>query len=334
MSAVLSPEPVDDATRRELLVGGAALAVLGLAACGSDEEPDAGEATRSVQTDKGAVRVPADPRRIVVLSGSLTGYLLALGAPVVASDTRVLGVPVDDSGFPGIWSEEAQRQGTEALPAGDLNVEAVAATNPDLIVGGGQGFTAMQAAQAYDKLTRIAPTVLVSDKLATWQEQLAYIAEVLGAEDRAAELMRAYEERVAAVREAIALPPQPTAVLLLTAGDKQFVVPQHAMLPALLDELGFRIDDVLRKAGNPKLYGTGDSFEVSLERLADVADAPTLIAISVSGRSVAELAEDPIYARLPAFRARRVHELPALSYRPDYYAVLETLELVRDEFAR
>jgi iron complex transport system substrate-binding protein len=332
MPAVL--EPVDDATRRDFLLGGAALAALGLAGCGNDETRADGSATRTVQTDKGPVRVPVDPQRIVVLSGGLTGYLLALGAPVIATDTRVLGVAVDEAGFPVTWSGPARQRGTDALPGGDLDLEAVAAATPDLIVGGGQGFTAMQATKAYDRLTRIAPTVIVSKKLTTWQDQLAYIADVLGARERAAGLMRSYEKRVAAVKRAITLPPQPTAVLLTTAADKPFLVPRDAALPALLNEVGFTMDDVLRKAGNPELFGTGDSFELSPELLGRVADAPTLIAISVGGRTAPELADDRIYARLPAFRAKRVHQLPALSYRPDYYAVMQTLDRIHDEFAR
>jgi iron complex transport system substrate-binding protein len=111
-------------------------------------------------------------------------------------------------------------------------------------------------------------------------------------------------------------------------------VPETAALPKLLTDLGFTMDRVVRKAGNPRLFGTGDSFEVSPERLADVADAPTLIAISVGGPTADELAKRRIYARLPAFRTDGVFELPASSYRPDYYDTMNTLARVRALFSR
>ncbi len=133
--------------------------------------------------------------------------------------------------------------------------------------------------------------------------------------------------------KAIAVPAQPTAILLTTDSGKPFLVPETAALPKLLADVGFTMDGVLRKAGGPKLFGTGDSFEVSPERLADVADAPTLFAISLGGPTADELAKRRIYARLPAFRAGSVFQLPAWSFRPDYYATMHTLDRVHELFA-
>lgn len=328
-------DPLGAGTRRELVAGAAMLALLGLTACGDDTPSgDSGSGTRSVATDQGTVRVPADPQRIVVLSGGLAGYLFALGSPVVATDTRVLGLQPDAAGFPATWSRQAQERGTRALPSGDLDLEAVAAARPDLIIGGGQGFTAAEAERDYRKLTAIAPTVLVSKKLDAWQDQLAFLARVVGVEPRARELAASYRRRRDELTKAIALPAQPTAVLLSTPNDAPFLVPETAALPALLTQLGFTMDRVVRKAGNPKLYGTGDSFEISAERLGEVADAPTLIVVSVGGPTAAQLAKRRIYARLPAFRNGNVHELPASSYRPDYYAAIDTLDRLQALFGR
>jgi iron complex transport system substrate-binding protein len=330
----LPQDPRDAGTRRDFLAGAATLAVLGLPACGDGEERSEASGTRTVTTDKGAVRVPAQPERIAVLSGGLAGYLYALGQPVVATDTQVLGVPPDKSGFPSTWSRHAREQRTKALPRGDLDLEAVAAARPDLIIGGGQGYTAMQASRSYDKLTAIAPTVVVDKELTSWQQQIAVIAQVVGAEDRAAELVRAFQRRRDEVAKAIALPSQPTAVLLATAAGKPFLVPPTAALPRLLTEVGFTMDDVVRKAGNPPLYGTGDSFEISAERLPDIADAPTLMMISLGGPSADQLARSRVYARLPAFRDDAVFALPASSYRPDYYDIMATLDRLLELFGR
>ncbi|WP_028921437.1 ABC transporter substrate-binding protein [Pseudonocardia acaciae] len=310
------------------------LVALLLAGCGTaGAGKAAGPGTRVVTTAHGPVNVPSDPQRIVVLSGGQTGYLYELGVPVAATDTRVLGIPSDATGFPPTWSADATRQGTKALPGGDeLSIEAVAAQRPDLIIGGGQGITGLQAEQNYDKLSKIAPTVLVPNTVVTWQEELRLLADAVGRSDRVPALMRAYTDKVATLRSSIKVPPGPAVILLSLSNNQPCLVPADAALATLLRELGFVPDDVLRKAGNPPRYGTGDSFVVSAELVSQVADAPTAFVIPIGGRSASELAKDPLYAQLPAFRAGRVHELPALSYRPDYRGVIRTLDVLGGDF--
>ena len=72
----------------------------------------------------------------------------------------------------------------------------------------------------------------------------------------------------------------------------------------MLAELGFKADDVMAKAGNPQLFGSGDSFEVSPELLSQVADAPVAFVIPVSGRPMAELATDPLYSQFAVLQGR------------------------------
>ena len=331
--------------RRAVLAAAGGLALL-LAGCGGSGGSAAGSAasaaassssapaTRTISTAQGEITVPGDPQRIVVLSGGLAGYLFALDAPVVATDTRVLGVTDLDGGFPPSWSAEAQQQGTTALPAGEqLNVEAVAAAQPDLIIGGGQGITAVQAEQNYDALSAIAPTVLVPATTTAWQEQLDLVAEAAGRGDGVQELTSTYEEKVAQVRQEVEVPPGNAVFILSLPNGKPYLVPADAALPQLTAEVGFTPDDVVTKAGNPPLYGSGDSFEVSPELLAGTADAPNAFVVDLGGRSLAELKTDPLYAALPSFAAGNVWELPATSYRPDYDGAVGALDTLAQLFA-
>ena len=331
--------------RRGILAGAAGLALL-LAGCGGSAETaqpaadaasssasEAAPAQRTVSTGKGDVVVPGDPQRIVVLSGSLAGYLFALDAPVAAADTRVLGVTDLEGGFPPAWSAAATEQGTTALPAGEqLNIESVAAAKPDLIIGGGQGITAVQADENYDALTAIAPTVLVPTTVTNWQDQLNLVAEAAGRSGAVAELTDAYDAKVTQVKEAITVPTGNAVFILSLPNGKPYLMQATAALPQLTGEHGFTADDVLTKAGNPQLYGSGDSFEVSTELLAKVADAPVAFVVNLGGRTAAELAQDPLYASLPSFAAGQVHELPAVSYRPDYDGAMTALETVQEQF--
>ncbi|MCI2237128.1 ABC transporter substrate-binding protein [Paenibacillus sp. TRM 82003] len=331
------------APRRAVLAGAGGLALLALTACsggtGRAAEPAPAAATstppaaRTVTTEQGTVEVPGDPQRIAVLSGSLAGYLFALDAPVVATDTRVLGVTDLQGGFPPAWADEATAQGTTALPAGEeLNVEAVAAARPDLIIGGGQGITAVQAQEAYEQLSDIAPTVLVPAGTTNWQEQLELVAEATGRTDGVDEIVSAYDAQVEQVRSSITVPDGNAVFLLSLPVGKPFVIPADAALPALAEEVGFTPDDVLTKAGDPTLYGSGDSFEVSPELLGQVADAPVAFVVALGGPSAQELAQDPVYAALPAFRDGQVHELPATSYRPDHDGAVDALEAIAEQF--
>ncbi|ERB53087.1 hypothetical protein N806_18220 [Rhodococcus sp. P27] len=186
----------------------ALVAMIGCSSDSNDEPTKAAEpTTRVIDTEKGSVTVPASAERIVVLSGGLAGYLYALDAPVVATDTRVLGVTNLDGGFPPAWSDAAKAQGTKELPAGEqLNIEAVAAAEPDLIIGGGQGITSVQAEELYDQLTAIAPTVLVPKTVANWDKQLEIVADAAGRSDKVPALISAYDDKVKEVKGKIKVP--------------------------------------------------------------------------------------------------------------------------------
>lgn len=330
---------IDRRGLRVVTLASAALVVLGSAACSSEPASNEGAGTspsdtRVISTDQGEVTVPADPQRIAVLSAGLAGYLFTLDAPVAIADTRLLGVTNLDGGFPPQWSDKAQAQGTAELPAGDqLDLEAIAQAAPDLIIGGGQGFAAVLAQQSYEQLSQIAPTVLVPSSVTTWQGELEQVAEAAGESDKVEPLMTAYENKVAEVKESIAVPGAPVSYLLSLSTNEPSFIPQTAALPTLLESVGFEPDDVMTKANNPELYGSGDSFVVSPELLAPIASAPVMFVIPVAGRSLAELQGDPAYVSLPAFTSGTVYELPATSYRPDYDGVMGTLDLVQQMFA-
>lgn len=329
-------------THRKGARGIAALtALLLLAGCGNGaggsvaaSESASVSGTRTIETDQGSIEVPSDPQRVVVLSGSLAGYAFDLDAPVAATDTRVLGVTDLKADFPPAWSDEAVEQGTEALPGGEqLSVEAVAKADPDLIIGGGQGITGVQAVEAYDDLQEIAPTVLVPTSVKDWQGELEMIAKTLGEEEKAKEMVDNYDNRVSEVKDKITVPEGEFEVLLSLSTNEPSLVPSDATLPAELEDLGFTAADVWKKAGEPELYGSGDSFNVSTEVLPTVADADTAFVMNLGGKGLDELTTDSTYSQLPAFKNGQAYELPATSYRPDYDGAMGTLDTVEELFS-
>ncbi|MFC3965706.1 ABC transporter substrate-binding protein [Nocardia jiangsuensis] len=315
-----------------------AAALLALSAgCGGGAGTGSGSGTRDIATERGTVAVPADPQRVVVLNGALAGYLYDLDVPVTAADPRLLGVNNRTGEFPEAWAADARAQGTTALPIGQsINLELIVAQQPDLIIGGGQGFTAQQSIDAYDQLSAIAPTVLVPASASGWQEQLRLLADVAGRGDRVDGLVAAYRDKVGEVRARIR-PPQGAAAYLQSRRDNTpTVVLPGAALPSLLAEVGIRADDaVAAKAGNPARSGAAaDWLEFSPELLTRVVDAPVVFVVPLNdGRDATALGADPVYAQLPAFRGGTVFDLPATSLRPDYRGVMRTLDLIAERFS-
>jgi iron complex transport system substrate-binding protein len=176
--------------------------------------------------------------------------------------------------------------------------------------------------------------VLIPSSVNTWQGELEAVADAAGESDKVDGLLEAYEDKVAEVKESITVPGAPVAYFLSLATDEPAFIPPTAALPELLASVGFEADDVMTKANNPELYGSGDSFIISNELLTQVGDAPVMFVVPVAGRSLEQLQQDPLYTSLPAFAENQVYELPATSYRPDYDGVMGTLDLIEETFAQ
>ncbi|WP_181783504.1 ABC transporter substrate-binding protein [Pseudonocardia pini] len=322
--------------RLAALAAGAALV---LAGCGGGDpaaEAPAESATRTVDVGAGPVEVPSQPKRIAVLSGGLAGTFYALGAPVAGTDTSVLGITPDASGFPSTWAEQAKAQGTTILSKGGegMNLEAIAALQPDLIVGGGQGITAVQAQEVLPQLQAIAPTVLVPRTTIAWNDQLDTIADIVNAQDEVPGLKAAFEQKLAATKAAITPPTGPVSIYLSLPGEKLYMAPPTAAYPTLLSGLGFTLDPVVEKADNPRIVSTGDSFEISPELLANVANAPNMQVIEMGGQKLDQLKANPVFAQLPAFQGDEVKAMSAVVYRPDYPAVMVALDQIAQAYPK
>lgn len=180
--ALLAPQPLDDdATRREFIamLGAAAL----LVACGDDGDGDtSGQddgATRAfVDVTGRSVEVPDRPRRIVAIHDINAGaQLLSLGAPVIGIATRDDGHRSDVTKYFDL--DDIAEVGVTYAP----NLEAIAALEPDLIVGegfSGAGMDQFMDAGVQDRLTAIAPVVYI-DTFRTVEEVMADFAELVGA---------------------------------------------------------------------------------------------------------------------------------------------------------
>jgi iron complex transport system substrate-binding protein len=188
----------------------AVLAASGLAACGgddgaagSDEAPadgDTGAAEAfpvTIEHKYGETVIEEAPERVVSVGFTDQDFLLALDV-----------VPVGIRDWYGdqphaVWpwaQDELGDAEPEVLSADELNFEAVAALQPDLIVGVSSGMTA----EEYETLSAIAPTLAQSDEYVDygvpWQAATRAIGEAVGKADEAEALVEEVEGLFTAAR--------------------------------------------------------------------------------------------------------------------------------------
>lgn len=319
-----------------LLVG----AVVALAGCGSSSSPSPSKAdsptSRIVHTDQGDVTVPGVPQRVVVLNYALTGYLYNLDVPVVATTSEDFDY---DAKFSELWGDHPKKHGTKFLTWGmdGFDYESILQLKPDLILAGGIGLPSALAVKGYDQLRKIAPTVIVSAKLSSWQDQLAFIAgDVLGRTDDYQKLLTAYQDRVAEVKKAIKLPPTPVATLTITADGTPFLLFEDRGLPKVLAELGFEPAPLVAKNNLPPYKEGGDMAELSTEQVGQLlADVPTLFitGFNADTTNVAALSAKPVWKALSAFANSHAYDLPYWVVRGDYDESMALLDRIKQQFS-
>lgn len=200
-------------TLRRLGVAVAAAALLVLTACSSsdsDNEAGPSESGAPVTSTDGAfpvtlehkfgsTTIESEPQRVVSVGFHEQDWLYALGVAPVAVREWYNGY--DYATWP--WADEARiavGAEPEVLPGGEINIEQVAALEPDLIVATWSGITQEQ----YDLLSQIAPVVAQGgeweDYGMPFEEETRMIAKALGKVDEGEKLISDLEARFEAVR--------------------------------------------------------------------------------------------------------------------------------------
>uniref|UniRef100_A0A540VGK5 ABC transporter substrate-binding protein n=2 Tax=Litorilinea aerophila TaxID=1204385 RepID=A0A540VGK5_9CHLR len=247
----------------------------------------------------GTTTIPQAPQRVLSLGYNDQDPILALGVVPVA--VRYWFGDPGDQIWP--WAEEALGDARPAIlnmPFGELNFEAIAALQPDLIIAVSAGIDE----EEYALLSQIAPTVAQSDAYVNfgtpWQEQTRLIGRALGKEALANRLVAEMEARFAQAREAHPEFVGATAAIASPAGEGQFFFsgPQHER-QRVLTSLGFVLPEELAQIAGDSFYGT-----ISGERL-DLLDTDVLIWTVSSPEQRAAIESNPLYQQLAVAREGR-----------------------------
>ena len=153
------------------------------AAMGTDAGP--GEWPRTIEHAMGETVLKSQPKRVVVLDVGELDNVVSLGIkPVGLAPTE---------GSPELPSYLKKDAGTPANVGtiNNLNLEAIAGLKPDLILG-----SQLRAADKYDELSKIAPTVFSIRPGFTWKENYLLNAAALDKTAEAKAKLAAYDKKV------------------------------------------------------------------------------------------------------------------------------------------
>ena len=141
---------------------------------GEGAASDQGSEMITVEDMKGTVSIPANPQRVVDVSGS-ADELIILDVPFVGSANTSMfdGVTVPPNLEEYFTENNVEVVGNYSGSVGELNLEKIAELNPDLIIMN------IRHEKVYDQLKEIAPTVMLNDDInyVNWKGRFQQLGE-------------------------------------------------------------------------------------------------------------------------------------------------------------
>lgn len=312
--------------RRTLLASG--LAIFGISSALAADWP------RQITDSRGPHTLESQPLRIVSTSVTLTGSLLAIDAPVVASGATTPNNRVaDGQGFLRQWSDVAKARKLSRLYIGEPSAEAVAAQMPDLILISATGGDS--AMMLYDQLSTIAPTLIINYDDKSWQALLTQLGEITGHEKQAAERISEFDKKLAALKEKMKLPPQPVTALVYTAAAHSANIwTKESAQGQLLEQLGFTLADLPGGLHASQSQGKRhDIVQLGGENLAAGLNGQSLFLFAGDQKDADAINANPLLVHLPAVEGKRVYPLGTETFRLDYYSAVLVLQRLAALFA-
>ncbi|GGW30590.1 ABC transporter substrate-binding protein [Streptomyces xantholiticus] len=260
------------------------------AAMGTDAKP--GEFPRTITHALGKTEIKAAPKRVVVLDVGELDNVASLGVrPVGYAPTE------GDDGVPEYLKKTAGSPRSVGT-INSLNLEAVAALKPDLILG-----SQLRANDKYQELSRIAPTVFSLRPGFTWKENYLLNAAALDRTAEAEAKLAAYEKKAKQLGADLG-EKKPTVTMLRYMPGKIRLYAQASFIGTILRDAGVprpenqQIDDL--------------AAEISPEKM-DEADADWIFTgvygdPSKTQRDTAE--SNPLWKDLGAVKAGQAKDVP------------------------
>ncbi|GGY85309.1 ABC transporter substrate-binding protein [Streptomyces nitrosporeus] len=210
-------------------------------------DADAGEFPRTLTHAMGSTEIKTAPKRVVVLDVGEFDNVVSLGVkPVGYAPSE------GDAAIPSYLAKgagEPKNVGT----INNLNLEAIAALKPDLILG-----SQLRAADKYDELSSIAPTVFSIRPGFTWKENYLLNAAALDRTAEAKAELASYEAEARKLGEDIG-PDKPTVSMVRYLPDRIRLYAKASFIGTILEDVGLprpenqQIDDLAAEISPEKI---------------------------------------------------------------------------------
>ena len=287
--------------------------LMGCGNTGSAEDNSSKGNTITVTDVRGNVEIPADPQRIVDLSGS-SDILSILGYDVIGTANSD---GYDYTKLPSYLEDTLA--GAEILGYSmqdTMDIEAVMNLNPDLIV-----ISTVQE-KMYDQLSEIAPTVMIQLEALNWKDDVRNLAKVFGKEDVAEAWLTNYETKAKEAGDKIkAEYGEDTTYLSILEGQGSFYVFDGAGFGDVL----YNDMQLAKPAGMPE-QSDMQLPVVNYEGLATIkAD---YIFTMAKEEQVAQIENNSIWKSLPAVKEGHAIMLGASPYFNQGYSCIGREKLV------
>ncbi|MET9477336.1 MULTISPECIES: iron-siderophore ABC transporter substrate-binding protein [unclassified Streptomyces] len=260
------------------------------AAYGTDAK--AGQFPRTLTHAMGTTELKSVPKRVVVLDVGEFDNVVSLGVkPVGYAPSE------GDAAIPSYLKKDAGNPKNVGT-INNLNLEAIAGLKPDLILG-----SQLRAADKYDQLSKIAPTVFSIRPGFTWKENYLLNAAALDKTAKAKSELDAYEKKATKLGEDIG-PDKPTISMVRYLPDRIRLYAKASFIGTILEDAGLP---------RPKNQQINDlAAEISPEKI-DEADADWIFT-GVYGDPKATKRDtarsNPLWKNLKAVKEGRAKDVP------------------------
>ena len=271
------------------------------------------EETRVVTDAKGEVTIPANPERIVDLSGN-SDILSVLGFDVVGTANSDA---YDYTKFPTYLEDTLKDATILGYSMQDtMDVEAIFALEPDLII------ISTYQEKMYESLSEIAPTVMIELAQLDWREDVLSVATVMDRVDEANAWLAEYDAKAEAAATAMkeTYGEDTSYLSFLASGGQFFVFDGAGFGTVLYEDLGLAKPEGMPEQENISLP------VVTYEGLAAI-DADVIFAITTD-EDKAALDANSVWNGLTPVQEGNVVYLPSSPYFNQGYSCIGRMLLL------
>jgi len=281
---------------------------------------------RSIMSSQGLITPDKPPQRIVSTSVTLSGTLLAIDAPLVASGATMPNTNVaSEKGFMRQWDSIAEQRGVKALYQSEPDAEAIIKAHPDIIIISATG--ADSAMRLYDQLKDIAPTLVIRYDDKSWLQLAQIFGDLFGLEAQAKSIIDSFQQQTTETKQSITLPAQPTTAMVYNPdGSGASIWTSRSAQGRLLEELGFTLATIPDSIKGDISMGVRDDIIIAKgERFPDAVTGQSILLFATEQASEQLVLDNSFLQNNKAVQNNQVHAVGNDTFRLDYYSASNLL---------